>query len=243
LVPKKDLDRYIGFRSIYGFDELTATRIQLNQSTAGLQGTALFADTLFLDFDDNAQAANDIKLNLIQQKIQFELWESGGRSQHFHIPHTPVVHKNIPHRHKAWALDNAPGCDLSIYITSAIFRLPWTKHEKTKQPKKIIYRQGGDLIQLPQPKELPLDKPDILLYTQSQRGGLLLKLLNTPTQEGNRNNTAVRLVHLCLDCDYSHEGILTAMFKWNEDYCNPSIDMNQLQRIVRGVYANRRNRV
>jgi hypothetical protein len=153
LVPTNRVSFYRGFRSVYAFDDATRDLILDTNSTANLRGTAVYADTLFTDFDDHNPV--DFRDFLVKSGLGYSEWYSGGRSYHFHIRLHPLCEVWLPQACKTWVRQHAPTADLSFYSTSGMYRLPGTFHSKYPgQSKQCLNFYDGTSLVLEAP-EIP----------------------------------------------------------------------------------------
>jgi hypothetical protein len=150
LVPLVDIAKYVGFRSVFAFDDDTARQIRETGTTADMRGTPVYADTLFVDFDKSDGI--EFIAHLQQQGIAHQVWHSGGRSIHVHVPLIPVFGDWVPAACKEYLKAHAPGADLSFIHPVGVYRLPGTYHPKRPgKRKELRAEQAGAALQLVQP--------------------------------------------------------------------------------------------
>lgn len=154
LVPVEEIGRHSGFRSVFCFDDDTAEMIREQGGTRGLRHVSVYSDVLLLDFDGRESDYFDRYLR--EQGIAFERYDSGNRSDHYHIPIVPIEGADVPARCKAWVQKHAPTADQSFYHQAGMYRLPGTFHPKQPgQYKRLVAAVSGVLLALSAPAALP----------------------------------------------------------------------------------------
>jgi len=153
LKPVEELSNCSGFRSVYMFCKEDAEAIRYNGHSRGFNYYDLYSDCLFVDIDvktkeENNRALQDIK-KLKDMGIRFEVWNSGNRSYHLHIPHALMNSRHLPYTHQCVVEKLGIACDLSIYRGNSLYRLPRTRHTKTGKYKELIKSYPGKLIKFP----------------------------------------------------------------------------------------------
>lgn len=157
MLPEEELYDKKGHRSVYGFSEKDCIIIKQRGTSKGYDNFTPFARVLLVDFDDQPEAADNLRSYLIAERLSFSMWTSGNRSVHFHIPHNPLYDKSLPFTHLMW-LHTIPNMidsqgrtlfDHNIYRATSLFRLPNTGHPSTGLKK--------ELLELVEDKELHLD--------------------------------------------------------------------------------------
>ena len=217
LVPLAEVHQHTGFRSVYAFDEATTNKIRQERHTSNMRGTAVFADTLFVDFD-NCDGSGLIA-HLTAEGIAFERWSSGGRSIHLHIPIVPVFGSWVPFAMKSWMRERAPEADLSFYHPSGVYRLPGTYHFKHPgRRKELIDVFEGRTLVLPE-----VDPEQFSVMELEEMGGTedLFCLLTQHTGEGHRRPRAWKIATLAAESGVDFEEALVLMAWWNSRCCTP----------------------
>jgi hypothetical protein len=232
----EELGTYTGFRSYFGFSEAIKEYCKEFGSNRGMRGTVVYSDCIFIDYDDCPDAAEEMWHILVGEKLGFEVWDSGGRSIHFHIPHKPMWSEHLPYSHRKWVESRSPKADMSLYQAGRIFRLPGTVHTTHLRKKVLLEMVEGKMPEI----ELfvqPLKSVAFGSFVADGDGiaeitGLLTRLANFPPQEGERNRKLYAAVCSCLSCGFSGEFALELISKVNSDLMESSIEDEELQQIV-----------
>jgi hypothetical protein len=237
LVPLEDQHKYTGFRSVYCYNSDVKALIDSRGSTADLREYPVYSDTLFVDFDNTDSSA--FKQYLIEQNIAFKHFDSGNRSDHYHIEIESICGVWVPTSQKAWMKEHAPDADLSFYHPSGVYRLPRTYHAKTGKPKKLIAEYAGSLLIIPQAEQEQTE-------VEIQEGGdktTLAMLLLASRGEGKRRPHLFQLAVASLECGHSYEEALSNLEFWNSRMSSkphePQVLIQQLEGAIK--YVNRRS--
>lgn len=148
MLTAEELVGKTGFRSIYGFDEKTTAFFREAGSTKGAKHFPVYADTLFMDFDDAAEECERVVNALLEEGLKVKVYTTGGRGQHVEVYHTPVFDKRVPYSHRCWVESRGFRVDFCLYSHGHILRLNKTRHEKTGGYKELIFEQEGDTFEL-----------------------------------------------------------------------------------------------
>lgn len=231
LVPLEEVRKHTGFRSVYCYDEVVAQHIQDSRSTRDLRGVLVHSDTLFLDFDnvDNTYFRDF----LIRQGIGFELYDSGNRSMHYHIPITPMAGITVPAAQKAWVKQHAPDADMSFYHPSGQYRLPRTYHAKTGKPKILVQSYSGQLLSIP---EYRASNVPVAFRTEGGSRESLIMLLVTRKGEGGRRPHIFQLATCAAELGMDFEETLEHLRWWNSHRCDSPHEEAVLQQQAVGAY-------
>lgn len=239
LVPLAEVGNYTGFRTIVAYDATMAERIRELGGTKGLYGIQVYADTLFIDFD-NVQPTG-FRSWLQAQGLAYTEWDTGNRSVHFHIPLTPVFGSWVPEAMKAWVQANSPEkADLSFYHAVGVYRLPGTFHPKAPGRCKILVDQReGSLLTLTEP---PPKVRAFVLPEDEAKGEMLFTMLMSPVKAGGRNQYAWRLAMTAAEAGLSFDEALDKVAWWNSRYCSPPLDGSVLIKQCESAYFRVSNR-
>lgn len=165
LKPVAELGKCFGFRSVYMFDEEDAATIRYNGHSRGFKYFDLYSDCLFVDIDiktpEEAQKAVEDVKRLKALGIRFDIYDSGNRSVHLHIPHELMHSRHMPYTHMKVVEKLGITCDLSIYRGNSLYRLPRTIHTKTGNPKVLKESVDGKLLKFPIIPEPPKENSGI----------------------------------------------------------------------------------
>lgn len=239
LVPLADVGNYTGFRSVFAYPPETAEIIELQGGTQGLRGFEVYADTILMDFDDHDPV--EFRQLLISEQIAHEIYDSGGRSIHVHIPlDEPVCGSWVPAAMKQWVLRYAPTADISFYSPSGQYRLPGTFHAKHPgKCKTLISSMKGRMIRLEEPEYKPnapiheddeVTEEDLFAELTSKKsvGGRSMQLWKIATKAGQLGKT--------------EEQALDLMRFWNSHAATPPHDEEVLINQLNSAYKRLRRR-
>lgn len=238
LVTKEELGNYFGFRSLYGFDEDTTDQIKRERTTRGLIGQKLYSDVLFLDIDNNDQLVPVVKSTLNTMGAGYDIYHTGNRGYHFHIPIEPIFRADTANRQKRFVEHYFPGVDSGIYKTSGLIRLPGTFHSKCPGKRKILLESHTgkllviDLTNLPAPIYLSEDLTD----TDQDFEGKLDYLLSKRVNGGGRNVALYNIAFMCRQCQYNSQKTNDLLQLYNRTLVSPSVHDLEIRTIVRSTY-------
>lgn len=240
LLTSIGLEMCRGFRSVYGWPEEAVAHILQTRSTAGLKYFAVYADDLLLDFDNNQAAADAAQAWLLANNITHTMWDSGGRSVHFHIKIQPMLGRMVPASHKKFVAATFPGADLSFYHAAGMYRLPFTAHEKNpgryKEMTGHLYKYTLDIPLLP---ETPIFAAAAVLDIDDRAGTeqLLTYMMFKIVNEGDgRNHHAYKLTKIAKDLGYDFETAMDIVETWSDSCAQPCLEPAELETTVRSAY-------
>lgn len=226
-----------GFITVYTYDESLPEYFKSNgNKIVGYASTnpPALSRVFYVDFDDNQAAATDLRNRLIKDKIAFKLYDSGGRSIHFHILREPVVSAPyLPVSDRDWAKSSIPGCDLSLYQHSRVFRLPNTVHDKTGKKKVLIEEHTGSKMYIP--------LKEVILPTRSKVDGIdyegifnscVVRNCIFGVDNGARNKTFIAAAICLFDLGCTQEWINTFLRACNAQ-CNPPLSEIEIGNIIK----------
>ena len=241
LVPYNDRHKYTGFTSVYGFLEEAVKSIEGSRSTRGLGRTPVYSDILYVDFDDNEEAAVKFRADIIRiYDCEYKMYHSGGRSIHFHIPIEPMYGINVPFSQKTWMENIAPEADMSIYRHSGLYRLPGTYHSKNPGKKKELLdeREGRKIRIENRPRAaVPTIDDEVEEKGEEYFHMILGKLLNTQISEGGRHPHAYKIAMAGRTSGKSKDYTRRLLGMWNHDNCYPAKTEWELDKLVNWVYG------
>jgi hypothetical protein len=218
LVPLDEVGKHQGFRSVFAYEGEVAEYIRESKSTSGLRGLPVYADTLFVDFDNGPA---DVLIALLQDRgIGYQLWHSGGRSQHLHIPIEPISGVWVPSALKRWMKKNAPGADLSFYHPAGMYRLPGTYHAKNVgQRKHLLDQRSGDKLVIHEPPTPQLHVPTATDSDFNVADLYAHSLISAAP--GERQPRAWFLATKAFELGWDMEQVLEHLRWWNDTQCDP----------------------
>lgn len=243
MLPKTAIDTICkgynpGYRSVYGFDEDSATKIMKSGSSKGMDKYPVYTDELILDIDDPRDLAGWLVV-LSHQNLHHDVYESGGKGFHIIIPLTKLVSGyEVPYSMRTWVESQGLSCDLSLYQAGRLISLPGRIHTITNKPKKFISTYHG------QPLELPMIKaPEFKFNKVSESSEDSLKLglaqldimANNPPSPGNRHMTIWKAAKSLANGGLDYEVVLNLMIVINNSWPNPKTNL-EVEQAVKGAY-------
>jgi len=238
LLPNGVAQSIVGFSSVYGFPEETATCITTIESIKGIQGLPLYSDTLYLDID-NSEFIPEVEAVLRNKGVGFSKYTTGNRGCHFHVPCEPVISPILPSIHKAFVENWFPGADLSLYKYSGIIRNVGTWHIKNPgRRKELLEEVPGKLLVLdilpPKNRSKTFLVYEELDDTEAdfQLGCMLLRNIS----EGKRNNTLFMMAFLAKTAGYDTEEATDILWGYNCSHVSPPIECQEFKTIIKSCY-------
>jgi len=223
LVPLDEIHEHHGFRSVYAFDEETAEQLREQGTTSGLCGASVYAEEILVDFDGRDSKA--FRDQLMADGIDFAMYDSGNRSDHYHIRLEPVQGWWVPAAMKEWVKRRAPTADLSFYHPAGMYRLPGTFHwKKPGQMKHLVMSNTGKPVKLDQ----SLAPAPINFVGAGGSEEELFSLLSDVKGPGQRSPHIWRIATTAAECGKTQTETLELLSWWNEQFCKPPQDPSVL---------------
>lgn len=219
-LPSGEVQSKTGFRSVYGFPIKPV-------SSKGLKEHEVFSDVLFLDFDDG-ETGNCVRACslLDSHQIGYDMFTSGSKGVHFHIPIQAMQGKSVPFSQFQFVKGLDLGADLSLYRASSLIRLEGTVHAKTGKKKTKIKTVSGSRLEIdlvePPTKFVQMLVPETDAY-ETAFVKYITNMYSTPA-EGTRTNTLWFLARSFNECGLSFDTGLELLQKLNESWSNPKDD-------------------
>ena len=242
LIPVSDLPNRVGFRSVYMFDAEDAEIIRFNGNSKGFKYFNLYSDCLFVDIDvkseeDNKKAINDIK-KLVAKGIKFDLYDSGNRSYHLHIPHELKSSRHLPYNHRRVLREIGLHCDETLYRPNSLYRLPGTCHSKSVEGKckELVKSYSGKLLEFDIVPEPVNEKPanysskifvDVALYSLWEFSHI---------QPENRYMSTFAMALKLFDSGLSFETVTDLLERANDCWPEPNED-SEVERAIQGAWS------
>lgn len=236
--PVDEINKLTGFRTttVWSMDQMEMAK-QVG-SIKILQQEACLIDTLFVDFDDAERDAMQFLKWVKDNHFHYEMYDSGGRSQHFHIPILPIHSVNAPYSTKNFMQTYCSNLryDSSIYQYASLFRLPGTEHHKTGKKKVLLESGGIDLLEIDivEPKRfdnLRLDAIDDYHLSMNR----YINLLGASPGEGGRSMALWAIAKSFNDCGLDEKTITVLLERLNNSWGQDSKDSESLRRQLRGA--------
>jgi hypothetical protein len=234
LLAKDKLVAVGGFQSVFGYPPDTAKRIREQGNTRRLYNSPLYIEELLIDFDDAPADADKLGEMLRRNKLRHRMYDSGNRSTHYHIDVVPRTSTTLARDVRQWVQLHAPGADLSIYTPTGLFRLPGTWHEKNPgHRKELVINYQGEPLVIPQ-----IEDKRATHYLSSRRGAeeKFLRGLVKRQGAGGRRCYAWYLGKKAADAGVEEGDALERIVRWNSQYCNPPLDLDDIVTKVREAY-------
>lgn len=149
-VDDVNFDSLRGFRSVYFYGQQAYDHIMQEQAVRNLNRFPVFSDTLFVDFDDGNDSKDRFATILETAGHGYEMYFSGKKGCHFHVPIEPMWGAAVPYSQKMWVSSlGIETIDTSIYRHTGLFRLPGTIHQATGNKKMLIKKVDGRPLEIP----------------------------------------------------------------------------------------------
>lgn len=239
LIPAA-LDMGRGFRSYFMWDAKQKELIEQQGNMANLDTIAVYSDTLFIDFDTHPENIEVLKGYLTEKNIRFDLYTSGSKGFHFHIPLDRIYQGiDLPTIHKTWVENLAlEGVDLSIYRHAGLFRLPGTRHKKTGNIKTLIETSYGLPLNLNEVEVKYKHKPRITCSMSTPASALnecLFNMINEPGV-GGRYMKFWKMAKMLQEAEYTREFAEELLIAVNFSWKQPK-EVSEIMRVLGEVYG------
>jgi len=235
-----------GYVSCFGFPEETAALVEEQGGTYGLDNCPLYADTLYIDIDDDVDAIETTRAKQILQRLglQYALYRSGSPdSYHFHIPTVPQVMVGLPSLHLLWikqTLGKDAQVDFSIYKTSGIIKIAGAAHKRYPGAfKEFIDGVAGDKLDLTDfsvKYEPMITRAIQSLLVLEDRESILDRWLYDHVYEGGRNIALFKRAAMAVDIGMDKYTVEDMLDRWNKYYCHPPIQGREFDATVRSAW-------
>jgi hypothetical protein len=136
------------FASVYAIRKEDAEAINEAGTAAQFKGI-VWGAKLWIDLDTE-EAARAAQCRLKELGLGHTVWTTGGRGCHIGVDRLANPSHLLPYQDKQWVKENIAAADLSLYWHLHLIRLPGALHEKTGQPKRLLYTIEGRHLSLPQ---------------------------------------------------------------------------------------------
>lgn len=243
MLPADEVKNLQGFRSVYGFSQEDAASIRQSGNSKGFVAYPLISDCLFIDLDHGESHVKQTEEFLKSKNVAYQLYSSGGKGFHFHIPHKLLQGYDIYKTHERYAKKICGDAyDPSIYRPGSLIRLPNTVHKKTGKQKELITVSLGQSLKI-------VHKDDDRVYTSrgiytSSEDILPMSLCqalaycnNTPVR-GKRYMTLWSLGSSLVEAGFSRESIFDFLLIINNSWADKK-PADEIYRCVDDVYRGK----
>lgn len=237
IIDVADLHLYRGFRSLYFFDEYATAYFREIGRVKGLKNFPVYSSSLTIDIDNDDEGFKSTLERVKKAGYKFEAWSSGGKGYHIILFHEMLCNVNLPYWHRHWIEKRRIPCDLCIYESGRIIRLPHTIHAKTGNPKVLLEESEGSLITLEEVTPVKVMNSKTGAQEDDALGllGLLLnKYVNVPIEQGERNRRVYSLCRGFFDCGFSSDALDEFAHIVNENIEEP-LEEEELVNIINSV--------
>lgn len=240
LVPLSDAYKYTGFRSVYAYPEEMAETIKATRRTSEMRDQSVYSDTLFMDFDDVDPV--EFRAWLKAQEVQYEEWDSGNRSVHFHIPIEPMFGAHVPYSQKLWVKEHAPLADVSFYHPAGQYRLPNTFHRKNPgHCKQLVYKNNGRLLHIPDRKQ---EFTNYMLNAEDDSSkNQFFSMLLVSKSEGFRQPYIWQAATVAAEAGVDLQSAIELINWWNASLAHPSHPEDIVNKQIERAYQRAMRRV
>lgn len=238
-----------GFRSVYMYKNDAVAHFRQQGNVVGADQFEVYSDTLFVDFDSQPEAVNEMVQRLRAKKLAFEIWESGSKGHHFHIPLAELqVDRDLPSIHRNLMESTKLPVDSSIYRHNGLFRLPGAIHKKTHRPKTLVLAETGDRLSFDLNKYRPTAPRRERYSIDESVETLPLALITASTAcvcsptVGNRYMTLWRVASSLAEAGLSEDATLELMEAINGQWESPK-EQEEIERAVSEAYSRASTRM
>ena len=235
MVTKEELSGLRGFRSYFGFNSVSAAMFRENRQVKSTKGMTVFADELFIDIDNDEEAAEHCWRVLYELGVMADVYFSGSKGYHFCIATVPAWSSDLPYSHLAFVKSIGIRCDECLYQSGRLFRLPGTVHSKTFRLKELVGKIEGKVVEVPIVKT-PVRSCDLIRSDGSIQDfvrTLEMFMLNPPAN-GTRNNRYWGLARSGFAGGFSEAFVEEALEKVNDEVDDP-LGEEEIAQILRSA--------
>jgi hypothetical protein len=238
MVTKAELEGLRGFRSYFGFDPVSAAMFMENRRVKSTKGMNVFADELFIDIDNDEEAAKHCWEVLSGLGIMADVYFSGSKGYHFCIATLPAWSRDLPYCHLTFVKSLGIRCDECLYQSGRLFRLPGTVHGKTFRVKELVGRIEGDVVEIPIVKQ-PIRSCDVVRSDGSIQDFVrtLEMFMANPPANGTRNNRFWGLARSGFAGGFSEAFVEEALERVNDEMDDP-LDDSEIAQVLRSAKGN-----
>jgi len=227
------------FRSVYGYTTEVVDKIIAADNTKGLKGLPVYTDVLLIDADTD-ESARYCEDKLTELGFFFQVFDTGNRGLHFHLPCTHMVGTDVIYSQIMWLKNNSlwDKVDTSIYREGGMYRLEGATHAKTGLKKTKIRTVPGlvlavPIIKTPAPVRIKATRVALPEDIPSERQEYFVNL-TAPRDEGGRHLHFFILWKQGLRAGLSEDQIAEDILWYNRHYCYPPHHEQEVLRKIGG---------
>lgn len=215
-VPVNQIHLHTGFRSICQYTEEQVNEAYSAGTIKALEDTEVLCDQMFLDFDNSPLNALIFEAWCQDNCYQYEKYDSGSRSIHFHVDIVTIDARCAPASIKAFLIKEfGEGfCDISFYHYAGLYRLPGTVHKKTGRKKELISTGGFFALDIPLIEKTKFGQLNLDICNFEWALINYINYIKAPPTEGNRSLTLWRTAKMFAESEVSYpvaEELITIM--------------------------------
>lgn len=227
------------FRSVFGYPPEVVESITANRHTKGLKGQPVYSNVLLIDADTD-ESARHCEVKLKELQIGFDVFDTGNRGLHFHVPIVEMVGTDVIHSQITWLKNQGLWdiVDTSIYREGGQYRLEGAVHKKTGRKKTKIRGFLGLTLEIPTVKTPASKRLIKKLNTVSEdlpteRQEYFLNL-TSPRDVGGRTPHFYILWRQGLRAGLEPDEIMEDILWFNNHYCFPAHPEDYVLRKIGG---------
>lgn len=213
MIPTEDLASQVGgWRTVYEFSELTAKEIIASGSSKGYDKFPVYSDTLFIDMDLGETGVHELTQKLNYLGFGFQVYSSGGKGFHFHIPCVPMEGYDVPYSQYAFAkTELTDHLDASLYRPGSLIALPGRVHIKTGALKTLVGDYCGmRLVEIPMRATPRIQRSEVPIQPHSPAAWQFAlqkaaKFIQSPPGNGFRHTRLWSLAETMCDAGLSYD--------------------------------------
>lgn len=219
------------FRSVFGYPTETANFIKDNGHTRDLRGKPVYCDEILIDVDEDSNV--DLVIEKVKAlKIGCDVYFTGNRGIHIHVPIVPILGTNVPYSVTQWlkAVELWELVDQSTFTPGSIFRCEGATHSKTGAEKEWADSFEGELLKiecLAPPPVVTVPREQCMESTERYFRNLMRKV-----GVGGRHPHMFIIWKSGVDAGFDDETIKESIKVWNSQQDRPH-DEESLQKSLR----------
>lgn len=245
-VPVDSSEAQVGqkFRSWCAYPEETKKFIENQKGTRRISHLPVYMEELLIDFDNDPKASEMCEAWLCLHEIAFAVYESGNRSEHFHIAINPIEGCGVPGVVKDWVLNHFPKADVSYMTHTGLFRQAGLWHEKNPgHRKKLLRKYSGVALDIKYDEskvKKTVSKKEVDKDEKFRKARRKFRwALRQNVGEGGRRTMLWYLAAMGFDYGLDISEVFELAIKWNEKKCSPPLDPDWIVLTVESAFKRR----